>query len=91
MPRTKPKYPQEPELQKPEVSFVAAGLPYSFDLKGASAYTDFSETDIRAAITRGQLAVVSDKPYRILRADLEAWAKSKRHFVRRVQKEKQAA
>ena len=85
MPRTKAKYQQEPE-QPQLVSFVAAGLPYSFDIKGASAYTDFSETDIRAAITGGQLAVVSDKPYRVLRSDLEVWAKSKRHFVQRTQK-----
>ena len=85
MPRTKAKYPQEP-VQPQSVAFAAAGLPYSFDLKGASAYTDFSETDIRAAITAGQLAVVSDKPYRVLRADLEVWAKSKRRFVRRNEK-----
>lgn len=84
--RLKQKYPDPPppEDKQKQLSFMAAGLPHSFDLKGASAYTDFSQTDIRAAITRGHLAAVSDKPYRILRADLEAWVNSKRHFVRRM-------
>lgn len=77
------KYSPEPEPQ--QFSFVTAGLPYSFDLKGASAYTDFSETDIRAAVTSGELAVVSDKPYRMRRVDLEKWVDVKRHFARKKQ------
>lgn len=92
MPRTKNKYgnpapvpvvlPGPEPQQQASVSF--AGLPYSLDLKGAEAYTDFSVTDIRAAITRGELAVVSVWPYRIIRTDLEKWVEAKRHFVRRM-------
>ena len=83
MTRTKPKYAPEPEPQQ-QASTSFAGLPYSLDLKGASAYTDFSITDIRAAIIGRELPIVSDKPYRMIRTDLEKWVEAKRHFVRRM-------
>lgn len=87
--RTKQKYPSEPESQQAAVvSF--AGLPYSLDLKGAAVYTDFSVTDLRVAITSGELAVVSDKPYRILRTKLEEWVNAKNHFVQKKRKAKAA-
>lgn len=90
MPRTKNKYPVPAPALEPvvlpepqHVSFVAAGLPYSFDLKGASAYVDFSVTDLRAAITSGALAVVSNKPCRMRRVDLEKWVDARKHFIRK--------
>lgn len=96
MPRTKKKYmqPQAPALKpvvlpgpepQPQPSISFAGLPYSLDLKGAEAYTNFSgDGAIRDAIIRGELAAVSDWPYRMLRTDLEEWVEAKRHFVLRM-------
>jgi hypothetical protein len=52
-------------------------LPYSFDLRAASQYTGYSVWGLRQAIYAGDLHVVSQKPYIIRRADLEAYIDSR--------------
>jgi hypothetical protein len=79
MARPKKKYvnPAPQLVPAPAPPALPGPLPYSFDLRGASAFTGFSVWSLRLEITSGRLRIVNRKPYLIRRSDLEEFVDSR--------------